>query len=246
MARSSRAFLVRSAAAGESDARLVLFTEEAGLVTVVAKAARRSRKRFGGGAIQRYFLLDVRWTEAPGRMGTLTDAAVLGSYWEIVADWEKVRHADYMLELASSLFPQPGAKPKAFAVLLAGFDALLGGEPPAAAARKAEASFLWAGGWGPNLSGCRKCAAEAGPFRFDPSVGGLLCRSCSAGRGLALSLGAIKTWRAMQLPMAAGARRLKISKGILDELQIVTAKYLEWCLGKPFRSLGTVRVPAKA
>ena len=236
--RSSRAFLVRSADAGESDVRLSLFTEEAGLVTVMAKAARRSRKRFGGAAIQRYFLLDVGWTEGGGKMGTLTHAAVLRSYWEIVSDWEKVRHADYLLELAASLFPQPGPAPSAFAILLAGFDALLSREPPAAAARKAEAAFLWAGGWGPNLSSCRKCGGEAGPFRFDAESGGLLCRTCFSGRGTSLSLGAVKTWRAMQLPGPPASRRLRVSESILIELQYVMSKYLEWCLGKRLRSLG--------
>ena len=111
---------------GEADRRLTFFTETFGVVGVVAKAAHRSRKRFGG-ALQKYFLLDVAWSEEPGRMPILASAAILESFWDIVADWEKVRYADYLLELVSSLFPQPGPKARTFAVLLAGVRALAAG-----------------------------------------------------------------------------------------------------------------------
>jgi len=78
----------------------------------------RSRKRFGG-TLQRYVLLDIAWTERPGRMAVLSSASVtvvLG----IVEEWERVRHADHLLEIASELFPQAGPKPRAFEVLLRG------------------------------------------------------------------------------------------------------------------------------
>src|SRR4030067_1021913 len=114
--RSSRAFLVRAASMGETDRRLTFFTEAAGPVTGVAKAAHRSRKRFGG-ALQKYFLLDAAWTEVPGRMPILTSASILESFWDIVANWERVRSADYLLELASAVFPQTSPKPKAVAFL---------------------------------------------------------------------------------------------------------------------------------
>jgi len=164
---------------GEADRRLAFFTETDGAVSVVAKAARRSRKRFGG-ALQKYFLLEVGWTEEPRRMPILTSASILVSFWDIVADWDRVRYADYLLELASSLFPQSGHKTKAFAFLLAGFRSLSGGETSASVGRKAEAAFLSLGGWGPELSGCLRCGrAESGSFRFVVSEGRLYCLACS-------------------------------------------------------------------
>src|SRR3989304_954176 len=166
--RSSRAFLVRAASMGETDRRLTFFTEAAGAVTVVAKAAHRSRKRFGG-ALQKYFLLDVAWTEEPGRMPILTSASILESFWDIVANWERVRYADYLLELVSAVFPQAGPKPKAFAFLLAGIRSLSQGASPAPVGRKSEAAFLASGGWGPDLSagkGPDSCEEEGERFRL--------------------------------------------------------------------------------
>lgn len=234
---SSRAFLVRTADLGEADRRLSFFTETAGAVTVVAKSAHRSRKRFGG-ALQRYLLLDIAWTEARRRMPVLTDASVAESFWDVLDDWERVRHADHLLELASALFPQPGPKPKAFAHLLGGMRALSRGENPASVARKAEAGFLALGGWGPDLSGCRRCGRPERPvFRFLPSEGGLFCEPCAGKEGSSLSMGAVRTWRALQAAPPPAPDRLRISEKILKELQLVMQKHLEWCLGSPLRSL---------
>src|SRR5512145_2352730 len=136
--RSARAFLIRSVDTGETDRRISLFTESDGMVAAMAKAAHRSRKRFGG-TLQKYFLLDVAWSDSPGRMPVLESVSLVTSFWEIVGDWEKVRHADYLLELAATLFPQAGPKSNVFDVLLTGMRALAQGAPPHALARRAEA-----------------------------------------------------------------------------------------------------------
>lgn len=236
--RSSRAFLVRTADMGETDRRLTFFTETDGALTVVAKAAHRSRKRFGG-ALQKYFLLDVAWTEEPRRMPILTSASILTSFWDIVANWERVRYADYLLELVLSLFPQPGPKTKAFAFLLAGFRSLSMGELPVSIGRKAEAAFLALGGWGPDLSACRRCGrAESRSFRFVVSEGRLYCGACSGKGGDPLSLGAVRTWRALQASSPSTVGRVRIPESVLEELQMVIPKYLEWNFGASFRSLG--------
>lgn len=234
---SSRAFLVRAADLGENDRRLTFFTEADGVVTLVGKAAHRSRKRFGG-SLQRYFLLEISWSASPGRMAVLEQSTVLSSFWEIVGDWERVRHADHLLETVAGLFPQPGPKPKAFEALRCGLRDLAQGEPPSSVARKAEGFLLSLGGWGPNLSGCRSCGkGESGRFRFVPSQGVLYCEGCS-GSGFPLSLGAVKTWRALQSTPPGAWARLRITEGILLELREVMLGYVEGCLGKPLRSLG--------
>lgn len=242
---SSRAFLVRSADSGESDRRLSFFTETDGLVTVMAKAALHSRKRFGG-SLQKYFLLDVSWNETQGKAAILGSVSLLASFWEIVTDWERVRHADYILELAAAMFPQAGPKPKAFRILLSEMRSLAGGETPQSGARKAEAAFLALGGWGPDLGGCRRCGRPASALgkpegraiRFFLSEGRFLCGSCTGAGGISMSLGAVRTWKALQSASAPLLRRLRIPDVILEELQHVIPKYLELHIGKSFRSLG--------
>lgn len=235
---SSPAFLVRAIDLGEADRRLTFFTRDAGVLVTVGKSAWHSRKRFGG-ALQRYVLLDIAWTERPGRMAVLSSASVNRSFWGIVEDWERVRHADHLLEVASELFPQAGPKPRAFEVLLRGLRSIADGEPPEENVRRAEAEFLAIGGWGPDLSGCRKCGEKEGrSYRFLDSEGGVLCEACPPRGGVPLSLGAVKTWRALQAGKTAASGRLRIPAVIAEELRTVIHGYVEYCLGKQLRSLG--------
>jgi len=235
---ASPAFLVRAIDMGEADRRLSFFTREAGVVSTIGKSAWRSRKRFGG-VLQRYVLLDIVWTEIPGKIPVLSTASVSEAFWSIVEDWDRVRHADYLLELAAEMFPQGGAKPKAFGILLDGIRALSAGEVPGKVARRAEAAFLGTGGWGPDLSGCRKCRrVDAKWFRFVPSEGGVLCDACTGGSDMRLSPGAVRTWKALLGGSEATRDRLRIPDGIEEELQHVMPGYIEYCLGKPLRSLG--------
>jgi len=235
---TSPAFLVRAVDVGEADRRITFFTRDAGVVVTVGKSAWRSRKRFGG-TLQRYVLLDISWTESPGRMAVLSTAGLSESFWTVVEEWDRVRHADYFLEIAAELFPQPGPKPKAFDILRTGIRSLAQGELPGETARRVEAGFLALGGWGPHLAGCRKCGkADGRIFRFLPSEGGVLCEACPPAGGTALSLGAVKTWRALQAGRGTTGGRLRVPVGIIDELQPVMSGYVEYCLGKPVRSLG--------
>ncbi len=235
--RSSRAFLIRAADMGETDRRLTFFTESAGAVTVVAKAAHRSRKRFGG-VLQKYFLLDLSWSEEQRKLSILTSASILEVFWDILANWERVRYADYLMELVSAIFPQAGPKPKAFAFLLAGIRSLSAGEFPVSVGRKMEVAFLATGGWGPDLSACGKCGKTEGRFfRFAVAEGKLYCEACAEKRDGLLSLGAVRTLRALQTSTPSTIGRVRISENILMELQAVIPRYLEWNFGKAFRSL---------
>ena len=233
----SPAFLVRASDIGEADRRLTFFTKAAGVVSSVAKSAWKSRKRFGG-LLQRYVLLDIVWTETPGKMPVLDSASFSASFWSIAEEWDRVRHADYLLELAVEIFPQGSPEPRAFDLLLDGMRSLSAGENPEKVARRTETRFLSIGGWGPDLSSCKKCGKMEGMwYRFMPSRGGVLCESCAEGNGARISLGAVKTWKALQGPGAPAKGRFQVPDGIAGELQAVIPKYVEYCIGKTLRSL---------
>jgi DNA repair protein RecO (recombination protein O) len=228
---------------GESDRRLTFFSEAEGTVSLLAKAAKKSRKRFGG-VLQRYLFLEISWSCIADRMPVLDQASLVASFWEIVEDWEKVRHADHLLELAVNLFPQTGAKPRAFEALFSGMRAIALGDDPASVVLRTEASMLAIAGWGPNLEGCRICGSSQAPgFRFVISEGAVSCPSCSGAHGRILSLGAVKTWRALQSSSPSVLGRIRLSKQITLELQDVIGDYIQYCIGKPLRSLREGQIP---
>jgi hypothetical protein len=80
---------------------------------------------------------------------------------------------------------------------------------------------------------------SGGTVRFLPSEGGFLCGSCSGTGGIPLSLGAVKTWKAIQASSPSLLERVRISDSILKELQDVILLYIEFYLGMPLRSLGS-------
>ncbi len=224
---------------GETDRRFTLFSESEGTVSLLGRSARKSRKRFGG-VLQRYFLLDIGWSSITDRMPVLEQVMLVASFWEIIEDWDRVRHADYLLEMAVNLFPQPGPKPRAFEALYSGIRSLALGEPPGAVVARTEAAMLSTAGWGPNLGGCKVCGTnQAGTFRFIVPEGVLACPGCPGISGAPLSLGAVKTWRALQSSSPSVLGRIRLAEPILSELREVIRKYVEHCIGRPLRSLGS-------
>ena len=201
---SSPAFLARAIDLGEADRRLTFFTRDAGVLVTVGKSAWRSRKRFGG-TLQRYVLLDIAWTQRTGRMAVLSSASVNRSFWGIVEDWERVRHADHLLEIASELFPQGGGKPRAFEVLLRG--GFHRGREPPPTARRSEAEFPRSAGGARPVRVPEVQEKEGRSYRF--RFGGGVARPVRPRR-VPPSLGAVKTWRALQAGKTAARGRLRI------------------------------------
>ena len=168
---ASPAFLVRAADMGEADRRLTFFTRTAGVVSIVGKSAWKSRKRFGG-LLQRYVLLDIVWTETPGKIPVLSTASVSASFWTIVEEWERVRHADYLLELAAEMFPQEGPKPKAFDILLDGIRVARGGRGSREGGPPGGGGIPRDRGMGPGPVGLPEMRADGQPVVPVPPVRG--------------------------------------------------------------------------
>jgi len=169
-------------------------------------------------------------------MAVLSSASVNRSFWGIVEEWERVRTADHLLEIASELSPG-GAQAPAFEVLLRGCvpsrKGAAGGDR-----QKGRGRIPRDRRWGPDLAGAVNARERRPvPTGFLASEGGSCARPVRPP-GIPLSLGAVKTWRALQARKTAGRGRLRIPVVIAEELRVVIPGYVEYCLGKQLRSLG--------
>jgi DNA repair protein RecO (recombination protein O) len=163
----SDALLVRHAPFGDADAMVTFFTEERGLLSAVARSARRSARRFP--ALEPMHLLRVGLEERPGA-DAMTLAAGRALRW--------VRRA------APPHTPEPGLWGEINA-LLDRLDAVGPGAPPEALLAGAGLRLLAAMGWGLDLARCVRCgrACDAGASAYvDAAVGGLVCRACGGAR----------------------------------------------------------------
>jgi DNA repair protein RecO (recombination protein O) len=187
---------------------VTFLTREYGLVTAVAKNARKSLKRFGGGLLSpgraAWYVLRVNPRSEVGfvargednpKFPTLPTAPVA------------LALSSWAVELARSL-EAPG-NPATFTcnLLVRHLTRLAQGadfQPPALEARRISLSFtkcyLEIAGFGPTLTACRRCGLipETGSWSWVPSLGAVYCPQCRQAHapkipgGLIAALGAIK------------------------------------------------------
>ncbi|MBL0939958.1 MAG: DNA repair protein RecO [Gemmatimonadaceae bacterium] len=166
----------------ESSRILRLATRDAGVVSVVARGARNSRKRFGS-ALDLFAEGQAQLQYKPGKdLQSLHGFEVTRSRPEIAADLERFYAASAVSEVVLRLVHDEAA-PSLFGNLSAGFARL--SAAPAGTIGAAALATLWQlvadVGYRPTLDSCAACHAEVPedePARFNAFAGGVLCANC--------------------------------------------------------------------
>jgi DNA repair protein RecO (recombination protein O) len=182
------AIVLRSVAFGESDRVVTLLGRETGRLSAMARGARKSSRRFGGGL-------------GLGARGEATlreppHAELLGLDSFEVADGRaglglelgRTAHAGYATELCDRLCAPGQPEVEVFEWLDRFLNLLESRGASAERARVYELGLLARLGFGPNLGSCVACGlGDLGEqvVRFDPQRGGILCAAC-AQRGTLL------------------------------------------------------------
>ncbi len=202
MARSTRsrterlhtdALLVRSVPFGDADSMVTLFTEARGVLSAVARSARRSRRRFP--ALEPMHLLSVGLDERPGaEVAFLVESALARPRLALVASLDRMEAAGRALRWVRRAAPPHTPEPALWQEINALLDALdglgnldtpPGGPAPDALVAGMGLRMLAAVGWGLDLGGCVRCgkACDAGASAYlDTGEGGLVCRACGGAR----------------------------------------------------------------
>lgn len=167
----------------ESSRILRLVTRDAGVQSVIAKGARRSRQRYGsaldlfaGGSAQMYV--------KPGReLQTLAAFDVTTSRPQLALDLGRFTGASAVAELVLR-FVREEAQPSLYEAVVAALDALAAAPPEAA--REAALAGAWRIvaelGFAPALDECAGChvpLAADEPVMFSHPAGGVLCARCA-------------------------------------------------------------------
>lgn len=197
-ARTAEAFVLRTGSLGESDVLVTLFTREQGKVRGVARAARRSRKRFGG-ALEPATHVRAGFVEKEGRdLAQIQDLEILHSYFDMQREPAVAAACAFLCEVTEQFAREQQVDELFFRLLGSVLDGLQGGVDPSLAARYFE---LWTCRIQGLLPDLRNCAACERPLddgaRYEPRHGELYCRRCGresagglpvAGPALALAL----------------------------------------------------------
>ncbi len=182
MAEGCLGVVLRTTPLRESDLLVVLYTDEHGRISAVARGGRRSQRRFAG-ALSLLVLGRYQLGRRPrGELWGLDGAEVVREWTRLSGDVVAVAHASYAAELVGALLPPEAPDPHALDVIVALWDSLAEAGPSPGALRAVELELLELAGHQPALDRCAACSAtdlDAGAV-FDPTRGGAVCRRCAA------------------------------------------------------------------
>jgi DNA repair protein RecO (recombination protein O) len=247
-AEATSAIVLRRVEYGDYDLIITLFTPDRGKVSVIAKSAKKSTKRFPG-ILELFARLEVVISVNRGRrkkgLAVLQEASLTAAYFHIRESILKTAYASYWSELLNLWLeegqPQPGLF-KLLAFVLAELDG--DRTPPEVLSLLFQLRLLALAGFRPNLAHCGLC-------RCDPtckleshvyaslSSGGILCCDCAHDRlkTWRLSKGSVKRLRWLESGDPTRARRLKFSSRTLAEGQAFLEAFVPYHLGREPRSL---------
>lgn len=181
IAITTDAILLRSVAYGESDRVVTLLGKTTGRVSALARGARKSVKRFGGGlglGASGEAVLRDRGGELMGLDGFEVRQSRLG----LAADIARTAHASYAIELCDRLCGPRHPEPAVFDWLEEFLARVEGGGATLERLRVFELGLLGRLGFGASFDcvACGRAEEDLGDesTRWHPERGGVVCRSC--------------------------------------------------------------------
>lgn len=178
MLGKARGVVVRTTDYGEGNKIVVLYTEEAGKLALMARGAKKARSRHA--AVTQLFTLGEYVFYRRAGMGTLNSGEIVRSRALLRSDIEKTAYAAYAVELVDRLTEDGEASPALFRQLNAALDGIEAGKDAGVITTIFELKMLRFAGYSPVLSHCVHCADERDErlIWWSPRAGGALCSRC--------------------------------------------------------------------
>lgn len=246
---STPAILLRRRDYGDYDLIITFFTLRQGKTTMIAKAAKKSSKRFAG-VLELFALMDIVGTVSRGRgMPVLQEASLKQPFSTIRTDIKKTAFASYWAELADVWLEEYQQQAPLFFLLQQVLQDLdRNALPVELISIIFQVKFLQLCGYGPNLGQCRNCRRELehieqAKIYVDIAQGGILCDRCGgrqAGR-IGLSKGTLKQILWIERGNLAKASRIRFtSQGLAEGLEFLEV-FVPFHIGKQPRSLNFLK-----
>lgn len=101
----TKALILRSTKYGEADLILQALTVGGEKISLLARGALRSKRRFGGGVLEPTHFVEVRYKRPlhENKLATLEEASLVNGFDNIRDDYDKVETAFYVIETLSKV-----------------------------------------------------------------------------------------------------------------------------------------------
>jgi DNA repair protein RecO (recombination protein O) len=179
--KTSEAFVIDVRKLQEADRLVVLFTEDEGKISGVAKSAARSRRRFGG-KLERLSRVRATWFDKEGRELCRVDSFdLLEESFSLHQDLRRAALLPYIAEMVDTFGREREADPRYYRLLRSVIAALREGGDPRTLARYFEVWTLRLHGLLPDMDRCASCgrdlAASGGSLVLGDTPA-VFCRAC--------------------------------------------------------------------
>ena len=246
---STPAILLRRLDYGDFDLILTFLSLQRGKISLIAKSAKKSKKRFAG-VLELFSLIEVVASAGKRRgLPVLQEASLKSPYSSIRSDIKSTAYASYWCELIYNWLEENQKQEQLYHLLKFVLGQL---NRSAATAEELSVLFqmrlLYLSGHRPNLGQCARCRKNleniaAQQVNFDISQGAIVCQECTAGTGgrIRLSKGTIKHLVWFENGDLKKASRVRFGAQALKESQKLLEAFVPYILGIQPRSLQFLR-----
>ncbi len=242
---STPAILLRRLDYGDFDLILTFLSLQRGKISLIAKSAKKSKKRFAG-VLELFSLIEVVASMGKGRgLPVLQEAALKSPYSTIRTDIKKTAYASYWCELIHNWLEENQEQVQLYYLLKYVLGQLDSGTSTAAELSVLfQMRLLYLTGHRPNLRQCARCrqnleSIAAQQVVFDITKGAILCPNCASGSGgrIRLSKGTIKHLIWFENGDLKKAARVRFGAQALKESLDLLEAFVPYILGMQPRSL---------
>lgn len=180
----TRAAVLRTVPFSEADLVVTLLTATRGRIGVLARGARRSKKRFGGGTLSPGAIIEAEVGRGRGELGRLAQARVIRAFPGVLTQLDRLMTISVALELVREATADEEPDTRLLATLERFFELVEVSAFPRWTLTAFAVRFLTLVGLAPNLETCGRCGVDAPsqrPAYFDSVLGSVVCRSCGGG-----------------------------------------------------------------
>jgi DNA repair protein RecO (recombination protein O) len=242
------AILLRRVDFGDSDLILTFLSLTRGKISLIAKSARKSRKRFCG-TLDLFSAFELVCSTGRGRLPVLQESTITHPFCHIRSDFKKTAYASYFVEIINNWMEPDVAQPHAFDLLYQVLDRLDRSDlPDETLSIVFQMTLLMICGFSPNFSTCCRCHTDMDCLNgrrigINFARGGLLCAACNAAVSpmITLSRGTIKQLQWMGCGNWNKIARARFSARSIQESLGFLEAFVPYHLGKEPNSLAVLR-----
>lgn len=248
---STDGILLKRIEYGDNDLIVTFFTTSMGRISVIAKNAKKSVKRFAG-ALEPFSVMNLEctWPRQKNALPMLNAVDLCYPFAKIRTNTIKTGYACYWLELINSSMEEGKKQEGLYDLLFYVLQALDSGSmEKEILSLLFQMRFMNLSGLSPDLTCCGTCSTPLDDIvqnrvTFDFAQGNLVCDRCAKGtvrHGITVTKGTLKQLFWMNNSDLSRADRLRFSSCGLREGELLLESFIPCHLGREVNSLTFLR-----